>query len=92
MWVKPVVNQLPFSVAYHSGQASQENQDRGVLVQARVPLGKSLGGRAFSSAMKQECGDVGKKHGKSYAQVALRWFLQMGGFVHNTMSKQGTFR
>jgi diketogulonate reductase-like aldo/keto reductase len=77
--VKPVVNQLPFSVAYHPGEAAKENQDRGVLVQAWAPLGKSLGGRAFSLAMKQECGDIGKKHGKSYAQVALRWILQMGG-------------
>lgn len=31
--VKPVVNQLPYSVAYHPGNAVEENAKRGVLVQ-----------------------------------------------------------
>mmetsp|Transcript_5310 Transcript_5310/g.11132 ORF Transcript_5310/g.11132 Transcript_5310/m.11132 type:complete len:177 (+) Transcript_5310:787-1317(+) len=77
--VKPVVNQLPYSVAYHPGNVIPENNDRGLLVQAWAPLGGSLGGR-FDNKIKKVCGQIGKKHGgKSYAQVALRWIVQNGG-------------
>ena len=37
--VKPVVNQLPYNVAYHPGSVT-ENNKRGLLVQAWAPLGK----------------------------------------------------
>ena len=75
---KPVVNQLPFSVAYHPGNAVDENRQRGGLVQAWAPLGGSLGGR-FTSSMKGTCGQIGKRYHKSFAQVALRWIIQSGG-------------
>jgi diketogulonate reductase-like aldo/keto reductase len=78
---KPVVNQLPLSVAYHPGGVKNTvaaNSERGLIVQAWAPLGGSLGGR-FSKALKSKCGEVGKKYGgKSYAQVALRWLVQNG--------------
>ena len=88
--VKPVVNQLPFSVAYHPNDATilEENKKRGVLVQAWGPLGKSLGGR-FSPAIKSKCAAIGQVHGKSYAQVALRWILQKGAcFTTQTKVKE----
>ena len=75
--VKPVVNQLPYSVAYHPGNSVAENAKRGVLVQAWAPLGGSLGGR-FSSSMKGKCAEIGRKYNKTFAQVALRWILQTG--------------
>lgn len=76
--VKPVVNQLPFSVAYHpDDNVIAENAKHGVLVQAWAPLGKSLGGR-FSSSIKGKCAEIGRKYNKSFAQVALRWILQKG--------------
>lgn len=78
--VKPVVNQLPLSVAYHPRGAAtiiEENAKRGVLVQAWAPLGKSLGGR-FNSQMKEVCANIGKKYNKSWAQVALHWIVQHG--------------
>ena len=77
---KPLVNQLPFSVAYHPGGAAKTvaaNKERGVLVQAWAPLGGSLGGR-FSKKLQAKCGEVGKRYGKSWAQVALRWIVQTG--------------
>ncbi|KAL3900344.1 MAG: hypothetical protein SGARI_006260, partial [Bacillariaceae sp.] len=40
---KPVVNQLPYSVAYHPGNSIAENKQRDILVQAWAPLGGSLG-------------------------------------------------
>jgi diketogulonate reductase-like aldo/keto reductase len=78
--VKPVVNQLPFSVAYHPDGANsivQENIKRGVLVQAWAPLGYSVGGR-FNARIKEECANIGKPYDKSWAQVALRWIVQHG--------------
>jgi len=86
--VKPVVNQLPYSVAYHPGESVMENQKRGILVQAWAPLGGSLGGR-FSSTMKGVCNEIGKRYGKTYAQVALRWIIQTGAsFTTQTKNKQ----
>lgn len=84
--VKPVVNQLPYSVAYHPGKAVEENRRRGILVQAWAPLGGSLGGR-FSSSMKGACAQIGKKYNKSFAQVSLRWIVQTGGSF-TTQSKR----
>jgi len=77
--VKPVVNQLPYSVAYHPGDVITENNKRDILVQAWAPLGGSLGGR-FDKNVKSACAKIGKNHGnKSFAQVALRWIVQSGG-------------
>lgn len=90
--VKPVVNQLPYSVAYHPASNSvQENQKRGVLVQAWAPLGRSLGGR-FTSSMKGKCAEIGKKYNKSFAQVALRWILQTGASFTTQSQKRNTLR
>lgn len=75
--VKPVVNQLPFSVAYHPGSVIADNRKRGLLVQAWAPLGGSLGGR-FNSAIKGKCAEIGRRYNKSFAQVALRWIVQSG--------------
>lgn len=77
--VKPVVNQLPFSVAYHPNaqQVLADNRARGVIVQAWAPLGKSLGGR-FSASMRNQCAAIGRDYDKTWAQVALRWILQKG--------------
>ena len=84
--VKPVVNQLPYSVAYHPPGSIDENKKRDVLVQAWAPLGGSLGGR-FNSSMKGKCTEIGRKYGKSFAQVALRWIVQNGA-AFTTQSKK----
>ena len=90
----PVVNQLPFSVAYHppslASDTVKSNADRGVLVQAWAPLGYSLGGR-FTSSMKGTCQQIGNKYGKSYAQVALRWIVQTGASFTTQSSKKEHF-
>ena len=73
--VKPVVNQLPYSVAYHPGDVIPENNKRGILVQAWAPLGGSLGGR-FDKKVQKACAQIGKRHdNKSYAQVRFFCFL-----------------
>lgn len=79
--VTPVVNQLPFSVAYHLGTSTiVDNASRGVLVQAWAPLGGSLGGK-FDSRIKAVCSKIGEKYNKSGSQVALRWIIQTGAAV-----------
>lgn len=81
---KPLVNQLPYGVAYHP--SIEYNTKRNVLVQAWAPLGGSLGGR-FTSSMNARCSQIGAKYGKSGYQVALRWILQNGVAVC-TQTKQ----
>ena len=87
--VPPLVNQLPYSVAYHPGNPIVENtQKRNILVQAWAPLGGSLMGR-FTSSMKGKCAQIGKKYNKSFAQVALRWIVQTGAsFTTQSQNKQ----
>jgi len=53
-----------------------------VLVQAWSPLG---GGR-LPSRVRAACETVGKRYGKSGAQVALRWIVQSGG-AYTTQTK-----
>ena len=82
----PVVNQLPYSVAYHPGNVITENANLGVVVQAWAPLGGSLGGR-FNPQMKDTCEKIGSSYNKSGSQVALRWIIQKGGSIC-TQTKQ----
>jgi len=88
--VKPIVNQLPYSVALHPGNSVAENNKRGILVQAWAPLGGSIGGR-FNSSMKGVCAEIGKKYNKSYAQVALRWIVQSGACFTTQSQKKEHF-
>lgn len=88
--VKPVVNQLPYSVAYHSPNVIEDNRVRGILVQAWAPLGGSLGGR-FTASKQAACAAIGKKYNKSYAQVALRWILQTGAAFATQSKKKEHF-
>jgi diketogulonate reductase-like aldo/keto reductase len=88
--IKPVVNQLPYNVAYHPPTVITDNRARGVLVQAWAPLGGSLGGR-FDSRIKSACSSIGAKYNKSYAQVALRWIIQNGAAVCTQTKRKDHF-
>ncbi len=90
--VKPVVNQLPFCVAYHPGNVVEENRKRGVLVQAWAPLGHSIGrssGQDHLDAMKKKSAEIGRQYGKSWAQVCLRWVVQKGA-AFTTQTRERT--
>jgi 2,5-diketo-D-gluconate reductase A len=79
---KPTVNQLPFSVAYHPQNILEYNTKRGILVQSWSPLSKVL--RRYGSDLEV----IGKKYGKSAAQVGLRFIVQNGaGFCTQSKSK-----
>lgn len=89
--VPPLVNQLPYSVAYHpniNNEVEENTRKRNILVQAWAPLGGSLMGR-FDNNIKQKCADIGKKYNKSFAQVALRWIVQSGAsFTTQSQNKK----
>jgi len=85
----PAVNQLPYGVgfaSYYDGDASrivEANRKRGVLVQAWSPLRRTLSGPARAA-----CEEIGKKYGKSAAQVGLRWIADTGvSFTTQTKSR-----
>lgn len=85
----PVLNQLPFNVAYHPGSVMEDNSKFGVLVQAWSPLGGTTGG--FNSKVQAVCKQVGQKYQKSGSQVALRWIIQKGGAVCTQTTKKEHF-
>lgn len=68
--IVPAVNQLPFSVGHGHDPVVAENAKFGIIVQAYSPLGSG------SLAHDPLCTSIGKSHGKSSVQVALRWILQ----------------
>ena len=72
--IRPTVNQLPFSVAYHPGgtQMIDYNTERNILVQSWSPLSRVL--RTYGNDLEA----IGKRHNKSAAQVGLRWIVQSG--------------
>ena len=89
--VPPVINQLPYNVAYHPGSTLHENQQRRVLVQAWSPLGGSMGGK-FNKTIRSKCAEVGKRYGnKSWAQVALRWIVQKRSRLYDPQHQEKAF-
>merc|ERR1712087_662456 len=66
--------------------AVEENRKRGIVVQAWAPLGGSTGG--IKGQARKACEEIGKKYGKSWAQVALRWIVDTGAsFSTQTKTK-----
>ncbi len=81
---KPVVNQLPFSVAYHPPGILDYNKERGVLVQSWSPLSRVLTNPTYRPVLAS----IGNEHGKTPAQVGLRWIIQSGAsFCTQSKSK-----
>ena len=80
---KPTVNQLPFSLTYHPEGILEYNAKRGIFVQSWSPLSRVL--PRYGSTLES----IGKRYGKSAAQVGLRWIIQSGAaFSTQTRSKE----
>ena len=84
---RPTVNQLRLAPGeYGRAQTTRllaENAKRGVLVQAWSPLRKALSGGA-----RDACEAIGRKYGKSAAQVGLRFIADSGAaFTTQTKTK-----
>lgn len=69
---RPVVNQIEWSPFGHSDEVMEHARRNEIVIQAYSPLtrGKRLGEGALA--------EIGERHGKTPAQVLLRWSLQSG--------------
>ena len=74
--VTPAINQVEIHPDFQQTELRREHERLGVLTEAWSPLGQGKG-----LLEKQELADVAAKHGKSPAQVVLRWHLQLGNVV-----------
>lgn len=68
----PLVNQVEFHPLYANREIWQFCRQEGILIEAWGPLMK---GKAFDS---HTLSSISRKHGKTPAQVVLRWCLQKG--------------
>ncbi|OOC55123.1 MULTISPECIES: aldo/keto reductase [Nocardiopsis] len=74
--VLPVLNQIELHPYFSQGAMRAANDRHGVLTEAWSPLGQGKG-----LLEDPELTALGEKHGKSAAQVVLRWHLQLGNVV-----------
>lgn len=75
--IRPMVNQVEIH-PYHQQQEAKRWMDKyGVQAEAWAPFGEGRGG-LFRDPVLTE---IGQKHGKTAAQVVLRWHLQRGVVV-----------
>jgi diketogulonate reductase-like aldo/keto reductase len=74
-YTNPVVNQIELHPLLNQAELRAIHADRGILTQACSPLGvgKLLGNPTLAS--------IAQAHGKSPAQVAIRWSIQLGNVV-----------
>ncbi len=72
--VKPMVNQIEAHPYHQQGEARKWMDKYGVQIEAWAPFGQGRG-EMFTNPVIAE---IGKKHGKTVAQVILRWHMQSG--------------
>ncbi len=70
--VYPVVNQIEINPFHQQVERVAELQKLGVTVEAWAPFGEGRSGLFTNPVLTQ----IGQKHGKSVAQVVLRWLYQ----------------
>lgn len=68
----PAVNQIEWSPFGHSEQMSRYCRERGIVIQAYSPLTRAA--RLSDGALDE----VARRHGRTPAQVLIRWSLQQG--------------
>ncbi|CAI2558908.1 putative oxidoreductase/MSMEI_2347 [Apilactobacillus kunkeei] len=87
----PVVNQIEVHPYLNQKSMLKANKDEGIVTQAWSPMGR---GATLNDDTIQE---MAKSHGKSTAQIILRWHLQNGVTIipksstHNEWSKMRTY-
>jgi 2,5-diketo-D-gluconate reductase A len=74
--VTPVVNQIELHPDFQQNDVVKHNREKNVITEAWSPLGQ--GGDLLKNPALVE---IAKAHGKSVAQVILRWHLQTGHMV-----------
>jgi diketogulonate reductase-like aldo/keto reductase len=82
--VVPAVNQIECHPYFQQREVQDFNAEHGILTQAWSPIGGITfyrDGRHGSALEDPVIGDIARAHGKSPAQVMLRWGLQHGRSV-----------
>ncbi|MTV24105.1 aldo/keto reductase [Nitriliruptoraceae bacterium ZYF776] len=85
--VAPAVNQIEAHPYFRNDTAREASLRHGTAVEAWGPLGQ--GGALLEEPVLAE---IGERHGKSIAQVALRWALQRGDIVFPKSSNPDRMR
>lgn len=78
--VVPALNQIEFHPYFQQTALQRMHAEHGILTQAWSPIGgiTSYRGGAKSTFDDPTLGEIARRHGKSAAQVMLRWHLQEG--------------
>lgn len=79
--VIPAVNQIELHPYYVQKASRELNAAHGILTQAWSPIGgitHYYGSEATSTFTDATLVDIGQRHGKTPAQVMLRWHIQQG--------------
>ncbi|MEV4259210.1 aldo/keto reductase [Spirillospora sp. NPDC049652] len=74
--VKPVVNQVELHPYFQQAGLRAFNEEHGIRTEAWSPLGQGRGLLEDPALAR-----IGEAHGKTPAQVVLRWHLQLGNIV-----------
>ncbi len=73
--VTPVVNQIELHPQLQQAGLRREHADLSIATEAWSPLGK---GQTFGDPVVAE---IAERHGRSPAQIVLRWHLQLGNII-----------
>ena len=73
--IKPAVNQIEFSPYFQRWDDKRTNDEYGVQVESWGPLVSGTHPEVFTEPVLIE---IGKKYGKTPAQIILRWLTQQG--------------
>jgi diketogulonate reductase-like aldo/keto reductase len=78
--VIPAVNQIEVHPYFSQPEVREANRQHGILTQAWSPIGgiTAYRGDGISSFDDPVLGEIAERHGKTPAQVMLRWHLQHG--------------
>ncbi|PAV73202.1 hypothetical protein WR25_14295 isoform D [Diploscapter pachys] len=94
--IRPAVNQVEMHPYYQQKKLRDYCKEKGIIVTAFSPLG-SPGDTNFRNKQMPNIltdpvlAEIAKKHGKSPAQVALRWAVQNGVIVIPKSANPGKF-
>lgn len=72
--IKPMVNQVETHPLHQQVEAKRWMDKYGIQVEAWAPFGEGRGGMFSNPVLAQ----IGARHGKTVAQVILRWHIQCG--------------
>ena len=86
--VMPHVNQVELHPAYYQEQMEMLEycKAKGIVIQAYASLGE---GKLLESGLVPEVDEMARRHGKTLAQIYLRWPIQHGWLIiPKTVSQQ----